>query len=130
MKGEQYHRQWSSATWWLERPTWVLFMIRELTCVFVGGYAVFLLVLASRARDQETFTAFVGSLKSPLSIVLHLIALAMVVFHTVTWFNVTPQALPLWRGEERVSATLILAANYAAWVIVSVFVAWIALGRG
>ena len=32
------------ATWWLTRKTYFLFMVRELTCVFVGGYLVFLLV--------------------------------------------------------------------------------------
>ena len=33
-------------------------------------------------------------LKSPASIVFHLLALAFAIYHSVTWFNLTPKALP------------------------------------
>ncbi|MES4792525.1 MAG: fumarate reductase subunit C, partial [Chloroflexota bacterium] len=62
-------------------------------------------------------------LKSPVSIVLHLVTLAMVVYHTVTWFSATPKAVALWRNEERVGPGPIIAANYIAWVIVSAVIA-------
>ena len=81
----------NGATWWLERPTWVLFMVRELTAVFVGGYALMLLLIIKKADDRDAFTACVESLKSPLWVVLHLITLAMVVYHAITWFQLTPQ---------------------------------------
>lgn len=118
------------ATWWLRRKTYFLFMVRELTCVFVGGYAVFLLVLVARAEDQKTLSALVDGLSSTWSIVLHLVGLAMAVYHSVTWFNLTPKVMVVWRGEERVSPTLIAGSNYVAWLVVSSLVAWIALRAG
>lgn len=124
MSGKEYRRAWQTATWWLERPTWVLFMLRELTAVFVGGYALLLLVIISKANDASALEACVESLKSPLWVVLHLVTLAMVVYHTVTWFQLTPQAMPVWRGEEKVSPALIIASNYVAWLVISVLVAW------
>ena len=111
------------ATWWLKRKTYFLFMVRELTCVFVGGYALFLLILAMQRDDPQAFAAL---LNSRVSMALQIMALPMVLYHSITWFNLTPTVFVLWRGEERVSAILIAGANYVAWIIASVAVLWIA----
>jgi fumarate reductase subunit C len=114
------------ATWWLHNYHLVLFMIRELTSLFVAGYAVFLLVLLYlRFTDQEQ--RFNEVLTSPVSIVLQLIALVFVVFHSVTWFNLTPKAVILWRGEEKVNPALIAGAHYALWAVVSLIVLYLIL---
>ena len=97
-------------------------MVRELTCVFVGGYALFLLVLATRLHDSEGFAAL---LKQPVLIALQIIAIPMLLYHSITWLNLTPKVMVLWRGEERVSPTLIAGANYVAWLIVSISITWI-----
>ena len=110
------------ATWWLTRKTYFLFIVRELTSVFVGGYALFLLLLVARRDDGDAFRAL---LESPLMIALQIIALPMVLYHTITWLNLTPKVMVVWRGEERVSPTLIAAANYAAWGIGSIVILWI-----
>ena len=107
------------ANWWMMKKTYVLFIVRELTCVFVGGYALFLLVLVSRAGDPD---AFAELLKSPLLIALQIIALPMLLYHSITWINLTPKVMVVWRGEERVSPLLIAAANYVAWAIVSIVI--------
>jgi fumarate reductase subunit C len=109
------------ATWWLRNHHLVLFMIRELTSVFVAGYAVFLLVLIY-LRFAGNRQAFIDVLKSPVSIVLQLIALAFVVYHSVTWFNLTPKAVIIWRGEEKVSPALIAGAHYGLWAALSLIV--------
>ena len=110
------------ATWWLKRKTYFRFMVRELTCVFVGAYALFLLVLAARRDDPQAFAAL---LNSRFSIALQIMALPMVLYHSITWFNLTPKVIVLWRGEERVSPTLIAGAHYVAWVLVSIVILWI-----
>jgi len=122
-KSKEYIRPMPS-NWWLKRRSYFLFMVRELTCVFVGGYALFLLVLASRLGDA---VGFVALLKNPLVVVLQLIALPMVLYHTVTWLNLTPKVLVVWRGETRVSPILIAGVHYLAWIAVSLVVLWIVL---
>ncbi len=107
------------ANWWMMKKTFVLFIVRELTCVFVGGYALFLLVLVARRDQPEAFAAW---LNSPLLIVLQIIALPMVLYHSITWFNLTPKVMVVWRGEERVSPLLIAGANYVAWAIISIVI--------
>ena len=118
-----------SNTWWLKRKPYILFMIRELTSVFVAGYCIFLLALVYKlTQGAETYGNFISALKLPSSIVLHFITLAFVLYHTITWFNLTPKILVLYRGEERIPQGLVAGTFYAGWVLVSVILAWLILG--
>ncbi len=114
-------------TWWLQKWTYLGFMIRELTSIFVAGYAVFLLVILWRADNPSSFSGVFDALNSPVSVVVHVITLAVVLFHTVTWINLTPKVLVVFRGDEQISPTLIAALNYIAWLVLSGLIAWLAL---
>ena len=119
------------ATWWLQNYHLVLFMIRELTSVFVAGYAIFLMVLLGRhGQGRAAFQQFYEGLKSPVSIVLQLITLAFVVYHSVTSFNAAPVLMTVWRGEEKLDPRFIVAANYALWAVVSVLILVVAVVFG
>src|SRR5438067_1591917 len=107
-------------TWWLKRPAYIWFMVRDVTSVFIAGYCIFLMWLLCHASRPETFTGFYESLKSPLSVVLHLIALVFAVFHSVTFFNLTPRVMVVFRGEEKVPEKVIAGVHYAAWAVVSI----------
>src|SRR3989442_3219822 len=125
MKGKQYVRP-VSLNMWVERRSYALFMLRELTAVFVAAYALFLIYLIFRAtQGPEAFVAFAQSFKSPVSIGLHLIAVAMSAYHSVTWFQAGAKAMPVWRGEQRVSPVLLAASQYLAWIGASVVVGWL-----
>ena len=116
------------ATWWLKRSPYLLFMLREFSSVFVAAYVVIFLVMIRRLSEgQAAYQAFLASLQSPLAILFHIVALAFALFHTITWFHLTPKAMAVRIGEERVKPALIIAPNYAAWVVVSAVVAWILL---
>ena len=132
MKGKEYMRP-VSVNMWVERRSYTLFMLRELTAVFVAGYSLFLLFLLYRAsQGPGALASFTAGLRSPISTVLHLIALAMAVYHSITWFDAGAKAMPVWRGENRVSPSLIAASQYLAWIGASVVVGYLAfrIGRG
>jgi fumarate reductase subunit C len=106
--------------WWLKNPAYVRFMLRDVTSVFIAGYCVFLMVLMSRASgDAESFRAFYDKLASTWSIVLHLIVLAFACYHSITFFNLTPRVIVLFRGDEKVPEHLIAGGHYVAWLLVS-----------
>jgi fumarate reductase subunit C len=127
MRGKEYLEP-TGLNWWLKKRNYKLYILRELTAVFVAGYAIFLLALLFQAqRGPYVLSRFLEGLKSPLSIALHLVVLAMTIYHSITWFNSLPKARVFWRGEERVSPALIVAPQYIVWVVVSVAVAWIAV---
>ncbi len=100
--------------WWLKNPRYVRYMIREATSVFVGLYALILLVgLACLGRSEEAYAAWLGALEHPLTVVFHLVALAAALLHTVTWFAVAPKVVPtFFIGGERVSDRAITLAQY------------------
>ncbi len=116
-------------TWWLKRWPYFLFMVRELTSLGVAGYSVFLLFLVYRlGQGREAYEAAIGLIMSPTSIALHSVALVLAVYHTVTWFNVTPKVIVIHFGEERIPGFMIAGAHYAGWLAVSMIVAWAVLG--
>ena len=113
------------ATWWLQRGAYFFFMLRELSSVFVAVYLVMFLVMIHRlSQGPDAYGAFLQSLKSPLAILFHVVALAFALLHTITWFNLTPKALVIRIGEERLRPELIVIPNYVAWIVVSAIIGW------
>jgi fumarate reductase subunit C len=55
------------------------------------------------------------------------VTLAFVGYHAVTWFRLTPAAVAVRLRGRRVQGSVIAASAYAAWVVVSAFVAWLLL---
>ena len=123
-----YHRHVPN-TWWLQRRPYILFMIRELTSVFVAGYCIFLLVFVFKLTEgADAYANFMAALKYPSSVALHLITLVFVLYHTITWFNLTPKILVLYKGEDRIPQGLVAATFYAGWVVISIIVILLVLG--
>ncbi len=123
-----YRRPMSSTTWWLNKRNYLLFMLRELTSVFIAAFLVLYLVqLAQLAGGAEAYAAFLERLASPGWIVFHLLALVAALYHSIPWFNLLPQVMVVRRGEERVPSVFIAGSNYIAWLAISVVIVWIVL---
>ena len=115
-------------TWWLTSRAYFLFVVRELTSVFIAAYLVFLLVLLWRlAAGPEAYAAYRGFLGSPGMVLFHLAALAAALYHSITWFRLAPMAITVRLRGRRLPGAAIVAANYAAWLAVSLAVAWLVL---
>jgi fumarate reductase subunit C len=113
--------------WWLSQRRYTIYMIRELTCIFIGAYAVLIVIgLLRLSHGRAEYDAFLDALQCPFGMVFHLLALLFALFHTVTWFGVTPKAMPLWLGERRVPDAAIIMAHYAGWIVVSAAVVFLA----
>ena len=112
-----------TSEWIFRHPRYVRYMVREFSCLFIGGWTLLMVWgLKQLAEGPAAWAAFLELLKSPASVVFHLLALAFAMVHSVTWFNLTPKALPLQVGEGFVPDWVIAGAHYAAWVLVSSFV--------
>ena len=118
-----------SNTWWLDKKQYILFVIRELTSIFVAGYCLFLLFFILKIGDgNETYNLMIIFLKSPLILVLHLISFPFILYHTITWFNLTPKIMVLQIGEEKVPKELIAGLVYISWGLLSLILIWLILG--
>jgi fumarate reductase subunit C len=122
------YRRSMSPTWWLNKRNYLLFMLRELTSVFIAVFlALYLVQLAQLARGPEAYAASLERLASPGWIVFHLLALVAALYHSITWFNLLPQVMVVRRGEERIPPVFIAGPNYVAWLAISVVIVWIVL---
>ncbi len=124
---EPYVRQ-IPRSWWLRRFVYTKFMFRELTSVFVGLYLIELLCFVTRIpKGPEAVAEFFTAIRSPGWIIFHVVTLLLALFHTITWFNLTPKVMPLRMGEKKVAGWLLAGVNSVAWIVVSGLIAWIIL---
>ncbi len=101
----------------------VAYMVRELTSLFVGLYCALLAIgLVRLAQGEAAWDGFVAAFSSPAGIVFQWLCLAFATYHSVTWFALTPKAMPLTVRGEPVPGTVIVGAHYVAWAAVSVIV--------
>ncbi len=125
----RWHRPRVSTYWWLERRTYLAFILRELSSVFVAWFVVFLLLLVNAVgHGNEQYRRFLDFAATPWVVLLNLVAFLFVVYHAVTWFNLASQAMVLRLGGRRLPGSWIAASNFAAWALVSAFVAWLVVG--
>ena len=129
----EYHPRWlrsrTSTYWWLSRGSYLVFILRELSSIFVAWSVVyFLLLVRAASRGDPAYRQFLDWSASPAMLALNLVTLFFVVFHAITWFNLAPKAMVVHVGGKRLPASVISASNYAAWVAATALVVWLLLG--
>jgi fumarate reductase subunit C len=125
----RWHRQRRSTWWWMKRGSYLLFILREMSSLFVAWFVVFfLLLIHALGHGPAYYAEFLDWARSPLVIALNAVSLAFVVLHAITWFNLAPSALAVRFQGKRVPGTWIAASNYAAWAVATAVAAWVILG--
>ena len=123
MSRKPYVREVPKTTWFMRQPRYQRYMAREVTCIFIFAYTFLLIcALGSLANGPDAFQGFLNALRSPLGVLFNLAVLVVTAYHSATWFNVTPQAMPIQRGEEFVPGNVIVGAHYGAWAVVSLII--------
>lgn len=122
------YRSQPSLWWWVGKQSYLLFVLRELSCVFVAWFVALTVALAwSVARGAAQYERFLEIAANPVVVAVNLVALAFLLLHTVTWFNLTPKAMPIRVRGTRVPPVAIVAAQWAGFAAVSAFVLWLAV---
>jgi fumarate reductase subunit C len=125
----RYYRRRMPLLWWTRRRSYAMFMLRELSSVFVALFVVELLLLVRAvARGSAAYESFLTAMAGPAMIVLNLIALAFVLLHAVTFANLTPRAMVVHVRGRTVPPRAILAGVYLGWLVVTAFLAWLVVG--
>ena len=116
--------------WWKRDPYFISYMWRETTALAVALYAVVLAVGVVRlAQGEAAWNGWLAALKSPLSVLLHLVLLAAMVVHAKSWFEIMPKTMPaLQMGGKWVEASTITRAGWAATAVATVVVLVLAWG--
>jgi len=120
------YRRPISTWWWLRKRSYFLFVMRELSSLFVAWLVLFLLLFVEAVFEgEDAYRDFLDRASSGPLLVVNVIAFVFIVLHTVTWFGVTPQAMALQVRGKPVPAPLVIGAQYVGLAVVSAFIWWL-----
>lgn len=107
-------------SWWLRRSAYRRYMIRELTCVAIGAWSIWLLVgLVRLSQGPTAWRGFLEASASAPGIAFQVVVLAAAVYHAVTWFTLAPRTMPLRFAGRRVAPVWIELGHYLAAALVA-----------
>ena len=127
-----------SKAWWLRdrghfNRRYFMFLIRELTSVFVALYVVlFIYELFLLTKGPEAHAAFRESLRSGPFIVFFLIALLFSLYHSWTWLGLTTKMQAAGRGLVKIGTKtlppiFVALGSYGAWLVATCVIAYLFL---
>ena len=120
------YRRPMSTWWWVGKRSYFVFVMRELSSVFIAWFVVFLLLLvAAVGRGGAAYEGFLDFAANPFIVALNVVTFAFVVLHTVTWFSLTPKAMVVRSGGWPLPAWAVIASQYVGLAVVSVCVLWL-----
>jgi fumarate reductase subunit C len=112
--------------WWVRKRSYFVFVMRELSSIFVAWLVVYLLMfLYAVGRGATAYEEFLDWASTPWVVALNVVALLFLALHVVTWFILTPQAMLVKLGSRPVPPALVIASQYAALLVVSAMVFWL-----
>lgn len=116
--------------WWRRDPFFVRYMVREVTAVAVLVYAIILMFGVLRlSQGEAAFNGWLAALRSPGSILLHLVLLVSFAVHAKSWFDIMPKTMPMmFAGGKRVEGATITRTGYVVTIVATVLVLAIVWG--
>ena len=128
----EYHPRWHrtrmSTWWWMKRGSYLVFILRELSSVFIAWFVLYLLLLVHAVSSGwQSYDEFLAWARHPVVVALNALSLFFVVFHAITWLNLAPRAMVVHFRGRKVPPTYVAAVNYGAWAVVSIVLAWVLL---
>ncbi|GAB3972270.1 fumarate reductase subunit C [Actinoallomurus acanthiterrae] len=129
----EFHPRWyrprMSTYWWLRRRSYLAFILRELSSVFVAWFVLYLLLLINAVGQGATaYQRFLDWSAAPWVLAVNLMAFVFIAFHAVTWFNLAPQAMVVRVRGRRVPRRRIVASIHLGWIVLSALVIWLVMG--
>jgi len=89
--------------WFLKREGYRRFMVREMTAFAMAAFLVYLLYWLRAIGDGYTaFVQMVELTRNPVTVTLLALAFGAVLYHSITWFNLTPKIMPMYVAEEKI----------------------------
>ncbi|MDP6702458.1 MAG: hypothetical protein QGH25_22575 [Candidatus Latescibacteria bacterium] len=109
-----------SPTWWLKSGRYFMFMMRELSSVFVAAFVLlFLYQLFLLTKGPEAYATFQNSLMTPKFLVFYAVAFLFSLYHTVTWLGVVGRVQVLRLGGFTVPPKMMTASTFVGFFVVS-----------
>ena len=113
-----------TATWWQKLDFYKAYMVREATSIFAVWFCIVLLYgvrcLASNPVPGLGIVDFIGFLRNPIVVFLNIITLIATLYHTATYFVMTPKVMNIIVKNERLPHHVLRNALWAVTAVISV----------
>ena len=118
-----------TSRWWWTRRAYRRFAAREFTAIFAAMFSLLmLLLLYALSKGPSTWERVVSWLDDPWAMAVSALILLAVLYHTITWFQLTSHVQVVRLGRRVVPRRVVIAGLFVAWVVASVsivyFTAW------
>ncbi len=124
-----YIRPVARFSWWLNKNTYIRYMMREFSSLFIGIFSLQLVWgLFQHSQGEAAYQAWANNLWHNWTL-LSLLIFTFSIYHSISWFNVTPKAMPLKFSGKRIPGVIIIAAHLLLWLFCSLLV-WLLFVNG
>lgn len=113
------YRKRLTPVWWLRNPRTVLYMLREVSSLFVLLYALVFLALVLTSPIPETYETVVGLVRSRPFVLFTLLTLGFALIHGVTWWSLTSRVMTIRLGSRVLPPWMVFGGALVAWAAVS-----------
>ncbi len=117
------------STWWLRNPRYFLYMLREVTSIFVFLYVLAFAVQFFLLADRSLFDAFRALFTSPVFFGFIGVVLVMAVVHAITWWSLNARVFKIRLRGRLLPPAALFMGFVLAWIVVSGLV-YILIFRG
>jgi len=123
-----YIRPKKRFTWWLGSGNYFQYMMRELSSLFIGAFSLVMVWgLYRLSQGPAEYLLWLSNLWDNF-LLFSLLCFIFATYHSITWFWVTPKAMPIQIGGKPLPGAVIIGAHIVAWLAVSVIVWCLAMG--
>lgn len=106
--------------WFMKQPHFIHYMIREFTCVGIGLYILNLMAgIVALANSEQSWMGWVAAQTNPVMVIISLFAFASALFHSYTWFGVTPKVFRIPHGDRFVPGKWIILGHWVVFIIIA-----------
>jgi len=122
LENGNYQRPIARYSWWLGQSNYFRYMMRELSSLFIGIFSIMMVWgLYRLSQGESAFNAWTNELTGN-SILFSLIMFVFAIYHSFSWFAVTPKAMPIKMNGKRVAGEKIVGAHLTLWLVASIVV--------
>jgi fumarate reductase subunit C len=114
------------ANWWTTKRNYRLFMLREISALFLAVFLLgYVFRLAALVDGEAAYYNYMEGVGGFWGILWNLAGLATLCYHAWSWFETAGIVAQVRIGGKPVAGDLIVKANLAAWAVISLILFFI-----
>lgn len=116
-------------SWWLTKSNYFQYMMRELSSLFIAIITLIMIAgIWQLSVSEAAYSKWLTDLWENL-FWLSVICAVFATYHSISWFWVTPKAMPLSLNGKHLPGAIIIAAHIILWLLISL-ASWLVVTGG